>query len=117
MTINELLILFNNEYYGQLQWVAISFPLGQTFVNVFLSFCQVILLSNCFLEFKPKTCRKYVNDTFLISKNVQQVEKLKQYLNSQHVSVKLTSEIEINNLVTDDGLYDQKAFYNMKSHF
>ena len=48
---------------------------------------------------------------------MQQVEKLKQYLNSQHVSVKLTSEIEINNLVTDDGLYDQKAFYNMKSHF
>ena len=40
---------------------------------------------------------RYAGVTFLLFKNVQQVENFKQYLNSQHINVKLTSEIEMDN--------------------
>ena len=83
--------------YQQLDGVAMDSTQGPTFANTFLSLHKVIWLNNCPLEFQPKIYKGYVDDTFLLSKNMQHVENLKQYLNSQHMNIKFTSEIEIDN--------------------
>ena len=40
---------------------------------------------------------RYVDDTFLLFHNINQIQKFKYYLNPQDVNIKFTSEIEINN--------------------
>ena len=97
LTMNESFILLNNEYYPQSDRVAMSTPMGPMFANTFLSLYEVVWLNNCPLEFKPKTYMRYIDDTFLLLENVQQVEDFKQYLNSQHMNIKFHSEIEIDN--------------------
>ena len=37
ITLSESIVLFNNEYYKQIDGVAMGYPLGQTFANTFLS--------------------------------------------------------------------------------
>ena len=53
VTLSESLILFNNEYYKQIDGVAMGSPLGPTFANIFLSYYEQIWLKNCPYEFKP----------------------------------------------------------------
>lgn len=72
-------------------------PLGPTFANIFLILHEGFWLNNCPLEFQPKIYKGYVDYTFLLSENTQHVENFKQYLNSQHMNTKFTSEIEIDN--------------------
>ena len=55
-----------SEYYQQLDGVPMGSPIGPTFANVFLISHGVIWLLNCPLDFKPKTYRRYINDTFLL---------------------------------------------------
>ena len=38
VTVSESLVLFDSEYYKQIDGVAMSFPLGPTFANIFLSY-------------------------------------------------------------------------------
>ena len=64
VTLSESLILFNNEYYKQIDGVAMGSPLGPTFANIFLSYYEQIWLKNCPYEFKPVVYRRYVDDTF-----------------------------------------------------
>ena len=40
VTLSESLILFNNEYYKQIDGVAMGSPLGPTFANIFLSYYE-----------------------------------------------------------------------------
>ena len=47
VTLSESLILFNNEYYKQIDGVAMGSPLGPTFANIFLSYYEQIWLKNC----------------------------------------------------------------------
>ena len=64
--MSESLVLFDGEYYKQIDGVAMGSPLGPTFVNIFLCFYEQIWLENCPVDFKPVVCRRYVDDTFLL---------------------------------------------------
>ena len=75
-------------------------PLGPTFANVFLCFYEQIWLANCPLEFKPVIYRRYVDDTFLLFKSAEHIEKFRSYLNCQHPNIKFTSEIEENTSIS-----------------
>ena len=75
--------------------MTLGYPLGASFANIFFSFHKDILLSNCPLESKCRTYRRCVNDTFFIFENTVHSEYFKDYLDSQHVSIELSSEIEI----------------------
>ena len=44
--MSESLVLFNSEYYKQIDGVEMGFPLGPTFANIFLKFGSKIVLVN-----------------------------------------------------------------------
>ena len=53
ITMSESLILFDGEYYVQIDGVAMGSPFGLTFANIFLSYHEQIWIKNCPCEFKP----------------------------------------------------------------
>ena len=75
--MSESLLLFNNEYYKQIDGVAMGSPLGPTFANVFLSYHEQIWHGNCPFEFKPVVYRSmlmtpsYYFDQKIILKNFE----------------------------------------------
>ena len=75
VTLSGSLILFNNEYYKQIDGVAMGSPLGPTFANIFLSYCEQIWLKNCPYEFKPVIYKRYVDHTFLFFRSKDHIEK------------------------------------------
>ena len=80
--------------------VAIGSPLGPTFANIFLSYHEETWLKNCPCEFKPVIYKRYVDDTFLLFRSKDHIEKFRGYLNCQHPNIKFTSEIEENNSIS-----------------
>ena len=93
------IFLFDNKLYKQIDGVAMGTPCGPTLANIFLCFHEQNWLNNCPPEFKPKVYKRYVDDTFLLFENLNQIEEFLQYLNAQHPNIKFTREIE-----TDGGL-------------
>ena len=74
-----------------------AFPI---FFNIFLSYYEQIWLKNCPCEFKPVIYKRYVDDTFLLFRSKDHIEKFRGYLNCQHPNIKFTSEIEENNSIS-----------------
>ena len=75
--MSESLLLFNNEYYKQIDGVAMGSPFGPTFANIFLSYHEQIWFKNCPCEFKPIIYKKYVDDTFLLFRSKDHIEKFR----------------------------------------
>ena len=96
----ESLVLFNGEYYKQIDGVAMGSPLGPTFANIFLSYHEQIWLKNCPCEFKLVIYKTYVDETFLLFRSKNHIENFRCYLNCQHTNIKFTSEIEENNSIS-----------------
>ena len=78
--MSESLVLFDSEYYKQIDGVAMGSPLGPTFANIFLCFYEQIWLENCPVEFKPVVYRRYVNDTFLLFRYHEHIENFEHIL-------------------------------------
>ena len=74
--------------------------LGPSFANAFLCHHETSWLSECPVSFKPFHYRRYVDDTFLLFDNVEQVPLFLDYLNSKHNNIKFTYEIECNNAIS-----------------
>ena len=74
VTLSESLILFNNEYYKQIDGVAMGFPLVPTFANIFLSYYEQIWLKSYPYEFKTVIYKRYVDDTFLLFRPKDHIE-------------------------------------------
>ena len=98
--MSESLVLFDGEYYKQIGGVAMGSPLGATFANIFLCFYEQIWLEKFPVEFKPVVYRRFVDDTFLLFRSYEHIEKFRTYLNCQHPNIKLTSEIEEHNCMS-----------------
>ena len=75
-------------------------PLGPTLANTFLCFHEQIWLDSCPVEFKLVIYRRFVNDTFLLSRSKEHIEKFHLYLNCQHPNIKFTTDIEENNSIS-----------------
>ena len=74
--------------------------LGPTLANIFLCFHEKIWLDNCRVEFKPVIYTRFVDDTFLLFRSKEHIEKFRLYLNCQHPNIKFTSEIEESNSIS-----------------
>ena len=98
ITMSESLVLFNSEYYKQIDGIGMGSSLGPTIANIFLSYHEQNWLKNCPCEFKPVIYKVYVNDTLLF-RSKDHTEKFRCYLNCQHPNIKFTSEIEENNSI------------------
>ena len=95
VTMTESFILFDNEHYRQHDGVAMGSPLGPTFANIFSCVQEIHWLEKCPPEFRSVIHKRYIDDTFLLLQNINQIEKFKYYVNHQHTNIKFTSEIEI----------------------
>ena len=122
--------IFNNKLYRQKDGVAMGSPLSPTFANAFLCHHEKIWLDECPLAFKPLFYKRYVDDTFLLFKNPEQIPKFLNYLNSRHNNIKFTVELEKNNslpfldtLVTKNGnqistsVYRKPTFTGLGTNF
>ena len=105
-------------------------PLGLTLANAFLCFHEQIWLNECPDEFKPAYYRRHVDDAFVLFRSPDRLEKLKNYLNSKHINIKVTCEKEQNNVMpfldvlitrTSNGfklsLYQKPTFSGVYSNF
>ena len=97
---SKSLVLFDGEFYKQIDGVAMSSPLGPTLADIFLCFHEQIWLDNCPVEFKPVIYRRFVDDIFLLFRSKEHIEKFYLYLNCQHPNIRFTSEIEENNSIS-----------------
>ena len=98
--MNESLVLFDEEFCKQIDGVAVGSPLAPTLANIFLCFREQIWLGNCPVEFKPVIYGRFVDDTFLLFRSKELIEKFRLYLNCQHPNIKFNSEIEENNSIS-----------------
>ena len=98
--MSESLVLFDGEFYKQIDGNAMGSPFGPTLANIFLCLHEQIWSDNCPVEFKPLIYRRFVDDTFLLFRYKEHIEKFRLYLNCQHSIIKFTSEIEDNNSIS-----------------
>ena len=108
ITMFESFFIFDGKFYEQCDGVAMGSPLGPTLANVFMCHFENIWLENCPSHFKPIVYRRFVDDTFVLFRSKDHVEKFRNYLNKQHKNIKFTSEIEDNGSL---------SFLDIKSHF
>ena len=94
--VKECIFLFNNEYYKQIDGVAMGSPLGPSLANVFLCHHEINWLNDCPAQFKPLLYRRYVDDCFLLFKEPNHVDEFLQYVNLKHPNIKFTVERENN---------------------
>ena len=52
-TMFESFVLFDGEYYKQIDGVAMGSPFRPTFVNIFLNYHEQLWFKNCPYKFKP----------------------------------------------------------------
>ena len=122
--------LFDDKLYRQIDGVAMGTPCGPTLANIFLSFHEQNWLNNCPPEFKPKVYKRYVDDTFLLFENPDQIENFLQYLNEQHPNIRFTREIEsgdslsfLDILITkvdnkfETSIFRKETFTGLGTHF
>ena len=104
-------------------------PLGPTLANIFLCHWEEIWIKKCPKQFCPKHYVRFMDDTFVLFSSVDHVKKFHKYLNSRHVNMKFTFEVETNNslpfldvLVTREtnfctSLYRKPTFSGLYSNF
>ena len=118
MATLDSFFIFDGKYYIQKDGVAMGSPLGPTLANVFLSHFEEQWMSDCPIDYKPITYRRYVDNTFLLFSSELHVTKFLNYMNSKHRNIKFTVEREENNSLSflginifRDGGRFQTSFY------
>ena len=97
LATTESFILFNGQYYQQVDGVAMGSPLGPTLANVFLCYYEKQWLADCPDHFKPSYYKRYVDDIFILLPNAGCLNDFKDYMNQKHSNINFTSEEEVNN--------------------
>ena len=83
--------------------------LGPTLDNMFLCDFKEQWISNCPINYKPISYRRYVDDKFLLSSSELYVNKFLNYVSSKHRNIKFTVKREENNSLS---FIDIKIFRN-----
>ena len=94
LSVLNCYFLFNDVLYKQVEGLGMGLPLGPTFANIFMSYHESIWLNQCPANFKPIFYRRYIDDTFVIFKDRDHVSMFLDYLNSRHINIKFTCELE-----------------------
>ena len=92
----DIMFYFNGKLYKQIDGVAMGSPLGPTLANIFMSYHERKWLQECPQDFKPSYYYRYVDDTFLLFRSSDHIQKFLEFLNSRHCNIKFTCEIENN---------------------
>ena len=78
-----------------------------------MAYHEKLWLSQCPATFKPIIYRRYVDDTFLLFSEIQQVDSFLLYLNTKHPNIKVTCERESAKKLAflDINIYRDSVFY------
>ena len=130
LAVKDNHFIFNGQLYEQIDGVAMGSPLGPSLTNIFMCSLEHKFLDNCPSDCKPILYRRFVDDTFCIFRNKQQVDKFLSHINSSHGNITFTAEISTDNklpfldtLVTFNNnsfstdLYRKKTFTGLYSDF
>lgn len=77
---------FNGKYYGQVDGVAMSFPLGPLFDNIFMDEFESKNMKTL-KELGVTNWSRYVDDVFSIIKNKELAQQILDFLNNQHKNI------------------------------
>ena len=94
ITTKTSTILFNSNYYNQIDGVAMGSPLGPTLANAFLCSQKTIWLNECPMEFKPVYYKRYVDDIFVLFRSPSHLLPFVDYLNNKHQNIHFTCKEE-----------------------
>ena len=94
---SESSFIFDHIPYKQVDGVVMGSPLGPTFANAFLCYCEKEWLNNCPIHFKPMIYRRYVDDIFVLFSSKEHLHFLVDYMNKQHKCLRFTSAAENDN--------------------
>ena len=98
LAVKDVLFLFNGNLYSQVDGIGMGNPLGPTLANAFLCHHEKNWLNDCPPHFQPILYRRYVDDTFLLFRDLSHIQLFfLDYLNTKHPNISFTSEIETNN--------------------
>ena len=100
MATCDSIFMFDNQLYNQIDGVGMGNPLGPVYANSFMCHTEKQWLADCPVSFKPLFYRRYVDDTFLIFRDISHVDLFLSYLNSKHPNIKFTSEVEENSMLS-----------------
>ena len=85
--------VYNDQYYDQIDGVAMGSPLGPVLANLFMGVHEAEWL-RCYPEEGPLFYRRYVDDILCVFNSAGQAQKFLDYLNTKHPNIKFTSEGE-----------------------
>ena len=94
LSCTENLFLFNDSLYKQHEGVQMGGSMGPVLANIFMCYMETKWLEQCPKGSKPLFYKRYVDDTFLLFNNLDQVQSFHTFLNSQHPNIKFTIELE-----------------------
>ena len=90
----ETFLMFNNNYYKQVDGLAIWYSLGPALANIFMCNFESKWLCNCPNDFKPMFYRRYIDDILMIYSSPDHADKFREYLLSKHPNIKFSIEKE-----------------------
>ena len=96
LTLKESIILFENNYYSQIDGVAMGSSLGPTLANIFLCYRESNWLKDCPKDFKPVYYERYVDDIFVLFNKPEHAPFFLEYINKKYNNMKFSIETEIN---------------------
>ena len=97
MATLDSFFIFDGKYYKQKDGVAMGSLLGPTLANVFLCNLEEQWMSDCPIDYKSISHRRYVDDTFLLFASELYITKLFIYMYSKHRNIKFTVDRVENN--------------------
>ena len=95
---SETHFLFDNNFYDQIDGVAMGSPLGPVLANLFMSYHEKQWIE----EHKYSNItfyRRYVDDIFCLVENEFVAKDFLTYLNNKHPNIKFTMEIEKDKMI------------------
>ena len=94
LATKESFFTFNNEFYIQVDGVAMGSPLGPILTNIFLLYHEENWLNKCPIEFKPSFYRRYVDNMFVLFESPEAAHSFREYMSSKHQNINFTVEQE-----------------------
>ena len=90
--------VYNDQYYDQVDGVAMGSPLGPVLANLFMGIHEAEWL-NSYTGVGPSFYKRYVDDIFCVFDSEDQAKSFLDFLNSRHENIKFTSEYEIDGIL------------------
>lgn len=127
---NEPWFIFNEQFFRQIDGVAMGSPLGPTLANIFMSHLEKKWLKECPNSFKPIFYRRYIDDIFVMFTSGDHVELFADFMNKCHPNIKFTFEKEENKIMPfldfefsrngtqiESSVYRKPTFTGVYTHF